>query len=231
MTDYSNPAVYSSSWRALVRGFLQRVLFRALVNSEISKTVEVHPEVKKLKGAFLLVSNHASHLDAPLLAQSLPFRQGKYISIGAAYDYHFKKWSRRVFARSFMNAFPIDRDGSKKHAGLSKNILKSGYPVLVFPEGTRSTSGKMNQFKPGAASLAVSLNVPVIPAAIVGSYEAMPKGRNWPKPGRPAVGVFFGAPLYPQEAESALSFNHRIQAAVSELYEENYGKVFKQSAS
>lgn len=230
MTDYSNPAVYASPGRSLARAFLQRVLFRALVRSQIKQHIQVHPQVRKLQGAFLLVANHSSHLDAPMLAQGLPYQQGKNISTGVGFDYFFKKWTRRIFVRALFNAFPIDRDGSKKHAGLSRNILRSGLPVLVFPEGTRSVNGKINRFKPGAASLAVSENLPVIPAALVGAHEAMPKGRNWPKPGKPPVGVIFGEPLYPQEGESGLSFNNRIQEAVVALYRENYEAIMGQPA-
>lgn len=230
MTDYSNPAVYASPWRSLARGFLQRVLFRALVRSQVKQHIEVDPAVNKIKGAFLLVANHSSHLDAPMLAQGLPYQQGKHISTGVAYEYFFKKWSRRIFVRALFNAFPIDRDGSKKHAGLSRNILRSGLPVLVFPEGTRSLEGKITKFKPGAASLAVSENLPIVPAALVGAYEAMPKGRNWPVPGKPPVGVIFGAPLYPQDGETGLSFNDRVQAAVLELYRENYEQIMQKPA-
>ena len=80
----------------------------------------------------------------------------------------------------------------------------------------------MAEFKPGAASLAITENIPVIPAALIGAHEAMPKGRSWPKPGKPPVGVVFGAPMRAEEGESALSFNARIQEAVGTLKTQNY---------
>src|SRR5699024_6931224 len=104
-------------------------------------------------------------------------------------DYWFDHWHRRIFVRTMLNAFPIDRGGSRKHSGTSRRLLRSGVPILVFPEGSRQKTGRMSDFKPGAAALAIGVGVPVVPAAIVGGYEAMPKGRYWPRPGRPPVRV------------------------------------------
>ncbi|MDO5645806.1 MAG: lysophospholipid acyltransferase family protein [Dermabacter sp.] len=225
MSAFHDPALYKSRWRAYGRGFLQRGLFRTLVRRTVTQHIDVDPGVAALKGAFLLVANHSSHLDAPMLAQGLPFAQGKYLSTGVAREYFFDVWYRRIFVRSMFNAFPIDRDGSKRHAGISRTLLKAGVPVLVFPEGTRSKTGTMGTFKPGAAALAVAEGVPVVPAALVGAHEAMPKGRNWPVPGRPPVGVIFGAPLYPGEGESALALNTRIREAVVDLYDSNKARI------
>ncbi len=225
MSRYHDPSLYKSSWRSLVRAVLQRGIFRALVSSAVTQKRVVHPDVAKVRGAFLVVANHSSHLDAPMLMQGLPYRQGRFLSTGVAREYFFEVWQRRIFVRWFFNAFPIDRDGSRKHSGISRTLLKAGVPVLVFPEGTRSKTGRMGNFKPGAAALAGSVGAPVIPAALIGAHEAMPKGRNWPKPGRPPVGVVFGEPIYHREGESALALTQRIQESVRELYRERYSEV------
>ena len=225
MSRYHDPSLYRSTWRAYLRALLVRVGFKGVVKSAVTQKIVVDPAVKKVRGAYLLVANHSSHLDAPMLAQGLPFTQGKYLSTGVAREYFFDIWYRRIFVRALFNAFPIDRDGSRKHSGITRTLLTAGIPVLVFPEGTRSKTGKMAEFKPGAASLAISENVPVIPAALIGAHEAMPKGRSWPKPGKPPVGVVFGAPLRAEEGESALSLNARIQAAVRTLKVHNYEAI------
>ena len=67
------------------------------------------------------------------------------------------------------------------------DLLADGWNVVVFPEGTRSPDGWMERFRMGAAYLAVEHGVPVIPVGIKGSFAAMPRGRGWPIPGRPAV--------------------------------------------
>ena len=222
MSKYHDPSLYRSPWRAYLRALLVRIGFKGVVKSAVTQKIIVNPEVKKVRGAFLLVANHSSHLDAPMLAQGLPFAQGKYLSTGVAREYFFDIWYRRIFVRSLFNAFPIDRDGSRKHSGITRALLNAGIPVLVFPEGTRSKTGKMAEFKPGAASLAITENIPVIPAALIGAHEAMPKGRSWPKPGKLPVGAVFGAPMRAEEGESALSFNARIQEAVGTLKTQNY---------
>ncbi|WP_084252823.1 lysophospholipid acyltransferase family protein [Devriesea agamarum] len=209
---------YRSRWRAVVRRFIQRRLFGALVRSTIEQNVICDDAVRDVKGAYVLVANHTSHLDAPMLAQCLPARQARFLSTGVATDYFFKIWYRRFFVRMLFNAFPIDRDGSRANSGMSRRLLRYGVPILVFPEGTRSMTGRMGTFKPGSAALASSVGVPVIPAAIIGGYEAMPKGRNWPRPGKPPVSVVFGAPMTAYDDESVSQFTERIRATVAGLY-------------
>ncbi|MBV7432845.1 1-acyl-sn-glycerol-3-phosphate acyltransferase [Dermabacteraceae bacterium TAE3-ERU5] len=216
---------YRSRWRSAIRLFNQRVLFGALVRSTIRQEVVRAPELDTVQGAFVLVANHSSHLDAPMLMQGLPLRLARFVSTGVAADYFFRIWYRRLFVRALFNAFPVDRDGSRSHSGMSRRLLCDGTPILVFPEGTRSKSGRMGAFHPGGAALAASVGVPVIPAAIIGGHEAMPKGRNWPKPGKPPVAVVFGAPLTSRDGESVTQFSARIREAVAEIYREHAARI------
>lgn len=218
-------AKYRSGSRAALRFVLQRVLFRAVVNSAVTPQVQVHRRVKSIRGPFVLVANHTSHVDGPLLAMSLPWTQARFLSTGVAADYWFDHWHRRLFVRLMMNAFPIDRGGSRKHSGTSRKLLRSGVPILVFPEGGRQQTGTMAEFKPGGAALAIGVGVPVVPAAIIGGYEAMPKGRSWPVPGRPTVRVVFGDPMIALEGESAVEFSTRIHDRVKDLYDEHHDEV------
>jgi long-chain acyl-CoA synthetase len=89
-----------------------------------------------------------------------------------------KSW----FFSRFFNVVPIRRDQTGLD-GLrtAKSILSNGEPVLIFPEATRSRTGKMQPFKPGLGLLAYESNVPVIPAYIQGTYQALPAGRRVPK--------------------------------------------------
>lgn len=218
-------AKYRSAWRAGMRFVLQRVVFRAVVNSAVTPQAQVHRRVRSIRGPFVLVANHTSHVDGPLLAISLPWTQARFLSTGVAADYWFDHWYRRIFVRLMMNAFPIDRGGSRKHSGTSRKLLRSGVPILVFPEGGRQQTGTMADFNPGAASLAISVGVPVVPAAIIGGYEAMPKGRSWPIPGRPPVRVVFGEPIVADEGEAAVGFSSRIRDGVKDLYDEHHDEV------
>lgn len=223
-------AKYRSRWRAAVRFVLQRGFFGAVVASNLTTSREVHRRVRTVRGPFVLVANHSSHIDAPMLARCLPWAQARFLSTGVAADYFFNVWYRRLFVRLLFNAFPIDRGGSRKHSGTSRKLLRSGVPILVFPEGTRQLDGVLADFKPGGAALAISVGVPVIPAAIIGAHEAMPKGRSWPKPGRPPVRVVFGEPMISEVGETAVEFSTRIHACVKDLYDEHRDVILGDAA-
>ncbi len=140
-------------------------------------------------------------------------------AVAAAADYFFDTWWRATASAIVFNTFPIERRGGKL-SSTPGDLLADGWNVVVFPEGTRSPDGWMERFRMGAAYLAVEHDVPVIPVGIKGSFAAMPRGRGWPIPGRPAVAVRYGDPLHPAEGESAREFAPKISAAVSALLDE-----------
>ena len=90
---------------------------------------------------------------------------------GAAADYFFDVWWRKGLTSLFFNAFPVDRTGLRGRHGLATSLLDDGVPLLLFPEGTRSRTGEMGNFKPGAAALCISRDVPCLPVAIVGAVR------------------------------------------------------------
>jgi hypothetical protein len=85
----------------------------------------------------------------------------------------------------------------------------------------------------GAAHLCVTNNVPIVPVVLRGTYAAMPRGRNWPMPGRPRVVVRYGPALHPEDGEGARGFNLRIGQAISRLWSEEelgwYGSLRAQA--
>ena len=214
-------ARFRSPVRRVARRIAQAVFLRGLVYHVIRRTVVTHPGAAALEGACIVVANHSSHLDAPLVLGSVPPRIRRDLATGVAADYFFIAPHKRVFTELIFNAFPVDRTGSGANRGLSKQLLKSGVPLLIFPEGTRSRTGKMGSFKVGAAGLAKAVGVPVVPVALIGAYEAMPRGANWPRRGRPPVVVAVGEPLRAREKEPTASFNDRIEASVRALYAEH----------
>jgi 1-acyl-sn-glycerol-3-phosphate acyltransferase len=100
---------------------------------------------------------------------------------------------------------------------LAVELLDEGWNLLLFPEGTRSEDGWMSAFKPGTAQLCVSKGVPVVPVALRGAYAAMPRGRNWPVPGRPRISVRYGRPLHPLEGEGFRELRTRMMRSVVRL--------------
>ncbi len=143
------------------------------------------------EGPAILAANHQSFLDDLLLPLIVPKR--KVIFLGKA-DY-FDKWYLRWFFKG-ANVIPVRREvKSASEAALRAGVdqLRLGNLLGIFPEGTRSPDGRLYRGKTGVARMALEARVPVIPVAILGTFEAMPYDRKMPKPGR--VEIRFGKPL------------------------------------
>ncbi|MBU8894249.1 AMP-binding protein [Corallococcus sp. M34] len=130
---------------------------------------------------FLVIANHASHLDAGLVRVVLG-EQGERVVSLAARDYFFDTPLKRAWFENFTNLIPMDRQGSLRESlRVAGEALRQGYNVLIFPEGTRSPTGELLEFKPTLGYLALTYGVDVLPLYIKGSYEALPKGSMFPK--------------------------------------------------
>ena len=167
------------------------------------------------------MANHTSHLDTALLLTTLPPTWQRQVTVGAAADYFFDAWWRAIGSALLFNTFPIERHG-RGLSDMPGKLIEDGWSIVMFPEGTRSPDGWTRRFRPGAAALARQHGIPVVPVALRGSYAAMPRGRNWPAPGRPPVHVRYGRPVRPAgRDENTLAFNARISAAISALLDED----------
>ena len=209
---------FSSSGHAAARFVAQRMILRPVVWSLASVSVIGKDRLKGIDRPFIVVANHSSHLDAPLVTGALPQRMSRYLAAAAAADYFFDVAWRRALTALFFNAFPVDRSGGGSRSGLAKELLGRQVPLLIFPQGGRSKNGIIGPFKQGAAVLSINAGVPCVPVAIVGAAAAMPPGRNWPVPGRPPVVVAFGDPLFAEEGESATEFSARLHRTVLDMH-------------
>ncbi|MDN5727187.1 MAG: 1-acyl-sn-glycerol-3-phosphate acyltransferase [Propionibacteriales bacterium] len=215
----SRTSRYSSPLHAAVRFVTQRLLLKPLAWSLVTMTVEGTERLKGLKPPYVVVANHSSHLDATSIVCAIPLTVGRNLATGAAADYFFTKVHRRIFTALLYNAFPIERSGIRNRRSVAATLLSEGVPILLFPEGTRSRTGAMVPFKPGAAALSINQQVPVVPVAVVGAHEAMPRGRSWPKPGRPPMRLVFGAPMAAEPGETPVAFSQRLAQAVRDLFD------------
>jgi 1-acyl-sn-glycerol-3-phosphate acyltransferase len=202
------------------RRVLQRGVLTPLAWSTTKPEIEGRDRLAGLKGPVVFVANHSSHLDTPLILGSLPRHLNQRVAVGAAADYFFDARLRAVVTALVFNAFPVERHRSRKLRSLAPYLLAKGWSLLLFPEGTRSEDGWMSPLRLGAAHLCVTQGVPLVPIALRGTYAAMPRGRNWPMPGRARVVVRYGTPLHPEEGEGARAFNTRMAASISQLWSE-----------
>lgn len=221
-------ARYTSGLNAARRQAAQLLLMRPYVWRMLRVHVHGASNLDDLEGAFVVVSNHSSHLDAPLILGSLPPRLSKYLATGAAADFFYDKWWKSGPMSLFFNGFPVDRgkdNASKGRSnrrevrGMSSALLADGVPLLLFPEGTRSRNGAMGPFKPGVAALCISRGVPALPIALVGAYEAWPSQQKHLPRNRPEVHVVIGRPMRPFPGEIAHEFNERMRRQVIELHD------------
>ncbi len=130
---------------------------------------------------FLVVANHSSHLDTGLIKVELGEQGDRMVTLGAR-DYFFDTAIKRTYFENFTNVIPMSRSGSLRESlRLAGEALNQGYNLLIYPEGTRSTTGEMAEFKPTLGYLALTFNVDILPVFLKGTYESMPKGGIVPK--------------------------------------------------
>ncbi|MWB98495.1 lysophospholipid acyltransferase family protein [Agromyces seonyuensis] len=218
---------FTSKARAASRFIAQRGILKPTVWSLVRVQVIGEHHARDLPPQVIVVANHASHLDAPLIIGALPRRSARYLAAGAAADYFFDVWWRRGLTSLFFNAFPVDRTGVNPRGVTARALLERNVPLLIFPEGTRSPDGRIRSFKPGAARLALAAGAVCLPVALVGTDIAHPRGSNWPKRGRLPVTVVFGAPLAPRAGESANDFAARLRSTIAGMQATHTGQVHR----
>jgi len=134
-------------------------------------------------GGYIVAANHSSHLDTGLVKQALG-ENGDLLVALAAKDYFFEDPIRKAYFENFTNLVPMERHGSLRESlRLAGEVIREGNILLIFPEGTRSETGVMIDFKPSLGYLAMHNRCGILPVYLAGTYDAMPKGRYLPKKG------------------------------------------------
>ena len=129
---------------------------------------------EKFDGSCILMSNHQSNFDIPVLLGMLPI-QFRWLAKAELFKIP-------IFGRGMRGAGYISIDRSNRSSAIQSldraaRIIRNGTSVMIFPEGTRSRDGSLLPFKKGGFIMAVDAGVPIVPMAISGTHEIMPKGR------------------------------------------------------
>ena len=225
--------IFFRIWKTLFY-FYSRVVFT------IYTPLKVFGQENIPKTSFIFCSNHNSHMDVALLSAAAE-KSFNYFGMLAAKDYWFDSWVKRNLVNTVMNLIPIDRKvgGIRQFSiedtlTLCKTFMDYQHRNLIFfPEGTRGAPGVMNAFKKGAASFALNLDIPILPAVIHGSHKSWPKDKIFMRPA--AIRVYILEPLYPGSfldtdnpgdndlanaaQEMTMELERRITEKVKNLYE------------
>jgi 1-acyl-sn-glycerol-3-phosphate acyltransferase len=157
-------------------------------------TIEGRENLPNDGRSYVLVANHASHLDGLCLLSAVPFARIHRAYPAAARDYFFSSPATTALAATLINALPFDRAGNVRQSmAVCRELLRrDGNVLIVFPEGTRSTNGKVGPFRRGVGDLVAGTDVPVVPCYVEGAGAAWPKGAWFPRPRR--VRLVIGTP-------------------------------------
>lgn len=162
----NRPVITFLAWTVIV---LLRPFGRFCFRFEITGREHLLPH-----GPFLLAANHCSHLDPLFLLWSLPFSIVQRLSLMVHTEYFGAGWKSAVAKR--LKLILVDPDQyARSGMRLSVEALRRGLVEVVFPEGERSPNGALQRFHRGIAILARELSVPIVPAAILGTYEVLPR--------------------------------------------------------
>jgi len=150
---------------------LQRLFYHQFLRTNYEGQSNIPPHTN-----FLVAANHCSHLDMGLTKMALGDAGKDMVALAAA-DYFFDTKYKRAVMENFTNLVPMERTGSLRQSlRHARSFLDRGYNALIFPEGTRSMTGVMADFKPVIGYLALHAKVGILPMFLHGTYEAMPKG-------------------------------------------------------
>ncbi|HEY6332837.1 MAG TPA: lysophospholipid acyltransferase family protein [Blastocatellia bacterium] len=139
---------------------------------------------------YVYMANHSSLIDIPAMFAYLPY-QFRIMAKRELFFVPFMGWHLWTAGN-----FPVDRSDPRKTAGSLHRIIEGvqgGKSLVVFPEGTRSVDGHLQEFKPGAFKIAMRAGVPIVPVSIRGTHALLPKHSLVPRPGR--VQVIIGRPI------------------------------------
>jgi 1-acyl-sn-glycerol-3-phosphate acyltransferase len=210
---------WARSWVAgVVRAGALRFVLRPVMNVYTRRRATGRDKLSRVKGPVILVANHTSHIDTPIILAALPRRLRKRTAVAAAADYFYRNKLFAAAVSLFFNTVPIERKGGglgKQAAGHLDRLLDEGWNLLVYPQGTRRTGGT-GRVRRGAAVLANRHRLPVVPIRVTGTGAVMPPGRLWPKrlrgkvvSKRHRVQVVFGEPI--TELDDAGEVIERVQ--------------------
>jgi 1-acyl-sn-glycerol-3-phosphate acyltransferase len=178
-----------------------------------------------LSGPAIFIGNHTSHMDSMVMLYSMPRHYRTRVFFGSAADRWYLKGRKGIkkqgWWNSMLGSFPVHRAGGSATLDYPKWLIDRGFSIAIFPEGTRSGSGKLGKFRHGVSILALAKDVPVVPMYFAGLAAIRPKGSQELRPA-PAI-TMLGRPVRLDPGTSVPDATHILKRAVEALRDELHG--------
>lgn len=142
--------------------------------------------------AYVYMSNHQSHLDIPMLYASLPSPTIRMLAKKELFQ--IPLWGRGLREAEFIEVDRTNPGKARRSIEHAKSLVREGVSIYLAPEGTRSRDGRINKLKKGGFHLAVDTGTPIVPVAIAGTIDILPRGGKAMQTGK-TVEVTIGAPI------------------------------------
>ncbi len=215
---------------ALPRSAVRRLLILPLFNHYITLRVDGLDNLADLDGPVIFAANHTSHLDTVAILASLPAHWRGRLAPAMRQEHFFPAAGRRgglqtlsmhvqyYLACSLINAYPLSQDLGQVRDTLryTGELVERGYCPLVFPEGKRTSDGRLQPFRPGVGLMALRLRVPVVPTYLDGMFDILSLHDSWPRRG--ILRLHFG-PAVHVEGDDYVKMTANVEAAVRSFSE------------
>jgi len=184
----------------LVRGDLQRATVDERVrwfSRQVIDLLDIHltatgAERVPLGRAYVYMSNHQSHLDIPMLYATLPSPTIRML--GKKELFEIPLWGRGLRAAEFIEVDRSNHASALKSIDHAARLVQDGVSIYLAPEGTRSRDGRIGKLKKGGFHLALGTKAPIVPVAIKGTIDVLPRGGKVMQKGK-SVEVTIGSPI------------------------------------
>lgn len=183
---------------------------KALIRVSGSKVEVFGAELVPENEAVLFVSNHQSNFDIALMLGFVPKAKGFIAKIELQKVPIASTWMTK------MHSLFLDRQNMRQSVKIMREaveVLKAGHSLVIFPEGTRSKSSRMGEFKRGSLSIAAKANVPIVPVSIVDSYKIM-EGNNGIRIKPSTVEIHIMKPVYPADVPPDQELTEMVRSQI-----------------